>query len=141
VPDKIQIISLEERERWQHQYLKGGLPCHSWTYAWGLSASGVEPKLAVVCAGGARMLLPFFERRWLGMTDVTTIVGLSGASITPSSACAPLSLWHEFAAEQSWIAGYIQLAISVEPDPASVLELTPLNRTRSGLRQHDVFAG
>src|SRR5207302_3062814 len=78
----------------------------------GLGATGVEPKLAVVRSAGARMLLPFEERHWRETTDVATILGLSGASIIPTSS-APLTLWHRFAAAQGWVAGYIQLAISV----------------------------
>ncbi|MEA2714843.1 MAG: hypothetical protein QOK27_2804 [Gemmatimonadales bacterium] len=59
------------------------------------------------------MVMPFFEREWAGRTDIATIQGLSGASISPSST-APLSLWREYAASQGWVAGYIQLATSVE---------------------------
>ena len=117
--EEVRIILLEERDQWEEAHREGGLPCHSWGYAWALSSSGVDSKLAVVRAGNARMLMPFFERDWLGTTDIATIVGLSGASITPASA-APLLLWREFAKAMGWIAGYIQLAVSVELDLACV---------------------
>jgi hypothetical protein len=59
------------------------------------------------------MLMVFHERDWLGTTDIATILGLSGAAISPNSS-APLSLWREYASSQGWIAGYVQLAPSVE---------------------------
>jgi len=111
--EDVTILRLDDRERWEAEHRQGGLPSQSWGYAWGLSASGVDPKLTVVRSKGARMLLPFFERTFMGTTDIATIPGLSGASIEPNSS-APLALWREFAIEQNWIAGYIQLALSVE---------------------------
>jgi hypothetical protein len=60
------------------------------------------------------MLLPFFQREWLGTIDVATILGLSGASITPSTA-EPLHHWRQFAAQKGWVAGYIQLAPDTVP--------------------------
>jgi hypothetical protein len=107
--EDVTILRLDDRERWEAEHRQDGLPSQSWGYAWGLSASGFDPKLAVVRSKGARMLLPFFERSFMGTTDIATIPGLSGASIEPNSS-APLALWREFAIEQNWIAGYIQLA-------------------------------
>jgi hypothetical protein len=109
------ILSLDDRERWVAEHARGGLPSQSWEYAWGLSRSGAVPKLAVVCSGNARMLLPFVEREWQGTTDIATILGISGASIAPNST-APMSLWYEFARGSGWVAGYIQLAVSVGLD-------------------------
>src|SRR5712692_6838493 len=111
--EDITILCLDDRDRWIAEHQNGGLPSQSWHYAWGLSATGVAPKLAVVRAGGARMLLPFIERSRRGTTDIATILGLSGASMTPTSS-APLGLWQEYAAAQGWVAGYIQLALSVD---------------------------
>jgi Acetyltransferase (GNAT) domain len=111
--DEICIVSIEDRDRWDAEHREGGLPSQSWRYAWALSASGIEPKLAVVRSRGSRMVMPFFERDWRGSTDIATTQGLSGASISPSST-APLSLWHEYATQQGWVAGYVQLATSVE---------------------------
>jgi hypothetical protein len=54
--ERITILTLEDRERWEAEHRQGGLPSHSWLYAWGLTASGFYPKLAVVENGGARML-------------------------------------------------------------------------------------
>src|SRR5258708_24192979 len=93
--EDVTILGLDHRDRWIAVHQDGGLPSQSWHYAWGLSATGVEPKLAVVRAGGARMLLPFVERSWRGNTDIATILGLSVASITPTSS-APTLLWREY---------------------------------------------
>src|SRR5262249_5195987 len=110
--DDISVFSVEDRERWEDEHRQGGLPSQSWIYARGLMPSGIRSQLAVIRCRGMRMLLPFFERSWNGTTDVATIPGLSGAIIDPSSA-APLLLWRDFAIGQRWIAGYIQLAVSV----------------------------
>src|SRR5712692_5686640 len=113
--EDITILCLDDRDRWIAEHQDGGLPSQSWHYAWGLSATGVAPKLAVVRAGGARMLLPFEVRSWCESTDIATILGLSGASITGGSG-APLVLWREFAAAQGWVAGYLQLAVTGDLD-------------------------
>ena len=86
------------------------------------------------------MLMPFFERDWSGTTDIATTIGLSGASISPSST-APLSLWREYAAAQGWVAGYIRLAPWVEFDERAP-ELGPVpNQTVFvlDLAAHDVL--
>jgi hypothetical protein len=111
--EDVAIVLLDDRERWEAEHRDTGLPSQSWTYAYALRASGIEPRLAIVRSNGARMLLPFFERSFKGTTDIATIPGLSGASIE-ASASAPVGLWHEYATEQGWICGYIQLALSVE---------------------------
>jgi hypothetical protein len=117
--EDVTILSLADRELWIVEHRQGGLPSQSWDYAWGLSASGIDPKLAIVRSNGARMLLPFFERDWNGTVDIATILGLSGASIVPDSG-APLSLWREFATVEGWVAGYIQLAVSVDLENVAV---------------------
>jgi hypothetical protein len=109
----IDILSLRDRDAWIAEHADGGLPSQSWEYAWGLSACGATPRLAIVRAAGARLLLPFVERRWRGTTDIATVIGISGASVAPNSG-APLALWHEFATAQGWIAGYLQLAVLVD---------------------------
>jgi len=111
--EHVRIFSLSERACWTDAHREGGLPSQSWAYAHALSASGVDPKLAVVCAAGARMLLPFFERTWSGATDIATIFGASGATIFPVSP-APVALWREFAKDQGWVAGYIQLSPTLD---------------------------
>lgn len=126
--ETISIISVGERERWEAEHAQGGLPSQSWGYAYALAASGLDPKLGVVHAARSRMLLPFIERTWSGRVDIATTVGLSGASISPSSV-APLSVWRKYAVERGWIAGYIRLATSVELDEA-LPTLAPVpNRT------------
>lgn len=73
------------------------------------------------------MLLPFYGREWQGSIDIASLLGTSGASITPNSA-EPLSLWQEYAAAQSWVAGYIQLSTSVDLGRQAVAgELVDLN--------------
>ena len=106
--DCVDIVPLEDKEKWIAEHRREGLPSQSWYNAWAVSALGIEPKLAVVQSDGSRMLLPFFERFWNGYIDVATIQGLSGASIYPNSV-APFSLWCEFA-KSRYIAGFIQLA-------------------------------
>ena len=110
--DHVSILSLGDRDLWMKEHRDGGLPSQSWDYAWALAASGVDPRLAVVRAGGARMLMLFFEREWMGTKDIATVLGLSGASISPASA-APLLRWRRFAVEKGWVAGYIQLSPDV----------------------------
>src|SRR5262249_37862290 len=66
-----------------------------------------------VRSGDSRMLIPFFERPFMGTIDIATIPGLSGASIS-GNATDSLSLWREFAISQGWVSGYIQLAPFVE---------------------------
>jgi hypothetical protein len=107
--ENVTILSLADRERWEAELRQSGLPSQSWSYAWGLSASALDPKLAIVECKGARMVLPFFERSWNGEIDVATMSGLSGASLSSDSG-APISLWREYAMGQKWVAGYIQLA-------------------------------
>lgn len=107
--EEITILGLDERERWESEHRIDGLPSQSWTYARGLSLSGYEPRLAVVRQAGARMLLPFFERRWDDAVDIATLPGLSGASLTGGSQ-GPVELWREYASSRGWITGYLQLA-------------------------------
>src|SRR5207247_966950 len=111
--DDICIVSLEDRDRWIAEHRDGGLPSQSWSYARALAASQITPELAIVRSGGARMLLPFFRRDWQGTTDIATIPGASGASISRQYA-APLALWREFAVARGWVAGYIRLASGSE---------------------------
>jgi hypothetical protein len=111
--DQITVLSLADRDRWEAEHEDGGLPSQAWGYARALSATGIEPHLAVVRAGGARMFLPFFKREYMGHVDIATTMGLSGTSIAPAST-APLSLWREYAAAEGWVAGYIQLDAKLE---------------------------
>jgi hypothetical protein len=118
--DEITILGLGDRRRWEEVEAHGVTPSQCWRYSAALVHSGMQPKLAIVEAGGSRLLLPFVERCWNGQTDIATIPGLSGASIVPGSA-DPLARWHAFAAAQGWVAGYIQLAADSHPNvPAEV---------------------
>lgn len=120
--DDIMVLSLKDREQWEAAHRDDGLPSQSWSYAYGLSASGFDSRLAVVRSKGARMLIPFYERTFMETTDIATIPGLSGASVTPNSS-APLALWREYAASRGWVAGYMKLATS-----ADLRELPPESR-------------
>jgi hypothetical protein len=124
--DSVEIIGVDDRERWTAAHAEGGLPSQSWGYAWGLSAAGIDPKLAVVQSGGSRMLLPFFERSFQGTTDVATILGLSGASITPASS-EPVEHWRRFARDAGWVAGYIQLSPMIDAPVAPQAEIATVN--------------
>jgi hypothetical protein len=117
--EEIRIVGVGDRDAWEAEHQQDGLPSQSWGYADALSASGIDPKLAVVRAGSARMLMPFFERESMGQRDIATTLGLSGASISPPST-EPLSLWEEHAAAQGWVAGYIQLGVGVELEGQSL---------------------
>jgi hypothetical protein len=120
--EAVDIIPLADRERWIDAQHCDGLPGQAWSYAHALEASGIEPQLAVVRAGGARMLLPFFERSWRGHRDIATLLGLSGASVSPPCA-APLVLWSEFAAAQGWVAGYLHFGNDLPAMPAPLASL------------------
>jgi hypothetical protein len=109
VKDRVEVIGVEDRDRWERATSGAGFPSQSWAYAWGLSASGVDPKLGVVHAGGAILLIPFVERAWRGHRDIATFHSMSGASVRPQST-APFILWHEFAREKGWLSGYLQMA-------------------------------
>ena len=109
----VTIMTLDQAEAWTAAHADGGLPSQSHAYARGLAAAGLDPKLAVVEAGGARMLLPFLERPWDGpcgeYVDIATTPGLSGASLSHDS-LAPLQAWDAHARAQGRVCSYIQLA-------------------------------
>ncbi|SMY07366.1 hypothetical protein [Flavimaricola marinus] len=110
--DKITVFGLADRAGWEAATAgPDAMPSHDWAYAAGLAVAGIEPQLAVVEADGARMILPFFERRWNDTTDIATLPGLSGAVI-PSDGAAPLSLWRDYAAERGWVCGYLQISVT-----------------------------
>lgn len=104
----INLIPFSDRAAWQAATATA-LPGQSWGHAAGLAAGGMEPELAVVLAGGGRMILPFHRRRFQDATDIATLPGLSGAWISPQSP-APLAAWARFAKDQGWVSGYIQLS-------------------------------
>ena len=126
MPHDIAILSLADRAQWEQAEVPGALPSQCWRYAAALTLSGHEPRLAIVDADGSRMLLPYIERHWQGRTDIATLPGLSGASIVPTSS-GPLAHWQEFAANQGWVAGYIQLAAESYPNVPA--EANPLQHT------------
>jgi hypothetical protein len=106
--EEVIILPLTEREKWSSFLHEDGRPSQSWYYCWALSASGMAPMLAVVRSRGAYLRMPFFVRTWKGSADISTVLGLSGASMDISSSRL-LPLWSEFARSQGWVAGYIQL--------------------------------
>jgi hypothetical protein len=130
VGDEVTIVSLDNPGRWEAQVGAAGMPSQSWGYARALRDSGIESRLAIVGAGGSRMVCAFHEREWLGTTDIATIPGLSGASIDPAST-APLNAWRDHATEQGWVAGYIQLAPGID--------LGAVGGSDEVIAQNDVF--
>lgn len=119
--DDVQIIPLSDPDRWRDALAADGRPSQARDYLSATSRPGTEPRLAIVRAGGARMVLPFIEREWQGNVDIATPLGLSGASMQPGSA-APIALWREYATSRGWISGYIQLAEDLDIEPASDLD-------------------
>lgn len=109
----VTVLTLADRAPWDAAHAEAGLPSQSWAYARGLAETGIDPRLAVVEAGGARLLLPFFERPIPGhdRTDIATLPGLSGAGVTPDS-LAPFAAWSDYARDRGWVSGYIQLAVA-----------------------------
>jgi hypothetical protein len=115
----VRLLTVADRAAWEAA-AADGLPAQSWGHAAGLAAGGWEPELAVVRAGGGRMLIPFHRRRWGGAVDIATLPGLSGAWI----AGEPLALiraWADFARAEGWVAGYLQLG----PEVALPEEMSP----------------
>ncbi|MFS8063160.1 MAG: GNAT family N-acetyltransferase [Luteimonas sp.] len=138
--DDVDIIPLADRERWTRAQQSDGLPGQAWSYAHALQASGIEPQLAVVRAGGARMLLPFFERSWHGHRDIATLLGLSGASVNPASA-APIALWSAFATARGWVAGYLHFGNDLPTVPATLASVLATNTVYElDLTRDDPFA-
>lgn len=110
----IRVLTLEQRAEWEREHAVGGLPGQSWSYCRALAPSFTDPRLAVVEAGSSRMLMPYVERSWRTERDVTTPVGLAGATIE-GDATTLLELWRDYAVDQGWVAGYIQLAAGTDP--------------------------
>lgn len=104
----ITLIPFAYRAAWQAA-TAGALPGQSWGHAAGLAADGLLPELAVVRAGGGQMILPFHRRSFQDATDIATLPGLSGAWIEAQTS-APLEAWSDFARDQGWVSGYIQLS-------------------------------
>ncbi len=132
----VAILSLADRQQWEQAEALGAMPSQCWRYAAALALSGYEPRLAIVDAGGSRLLLPYVERPWNGHTDISTMPGLSGASIRPASS-APLVHWQEFAALEGWITGYIQLA--AESYPNVPVDANPVHHTHMFLLDLSVW--
>jgi hypothetical protein len=117
----VKILTVADRGQWEEVEIAGAAPSQCWRFAAALMASGYDPRLAIVDAGGSRLLLPFIQRTWREHTDIATLPGLSGASIVPPSG-APLARWHEFAAASGWVCGYIQLSPMTYPNvPAETI--------------------
>jgi hypothetical protein len=116
----VQIIPLSDPDRWRAELAVDGRPAQAWDYLSAISRAGATPQLAIIRAGGARLVLPFIEREWSGSVDIATPLGLSGASMQVPSA-APFAAWREYAIGRRWVAGYIQLAEDLQIEPASEL--------------------
>lgn len=104
----IHVASLGDEELWRSIHAESGIPSHSWAFCQALSHSGIDPKLALVRGGSARLVIPFFERRWRGETDICTILSVSGAAMHASDS-GLLDAWAAFSSSRGWVAGYLQL--------------------------------
>jgi hypothetical protein len=109
VSERVHVLGLGDREPWEAATAGAGYPSLGWSYPWGLSASGIEPRLGIVDAQGARLLIPFVELHGDGFTDIATYQCMSGASLRPAT-IRPLLLWSEFARSQGWVTGYLQMS-------------------------------
>lgn len=120
----VEVLGLADRDAWEAA-VADGLPSQSWNYAYALSASGIDPRLAIVRAGGSSMRVPFHERRFDDAVDVATYMATAGVTIDGDPAPV-LAAWREHARAQGWVAGYLQLCTDVgfpgDP-PTSLVEL------------------
>jgi hypothetical protein len=128
--EDVAVLTLADRARWEEWESGGALPSQCWRFAKPLTESGFLPRLALVSAGGSRMVLPYSERVWGQHRDIATLPGLSGASIVPPSE-APLAQWRAFAAMQGWVSGYIQLSPASHPNVPP--DARPVNQTHAFL--------
>lgn len=128
----ITLIGLDDPESWEAA-AQGGLPSQTWHYAWGLAAAGPAPELAVVRAGGARILLPFVRRGWRGHVDIATLPGLSGIRADP----AALDAWQAHAVREGWVCGYLQLAAA--PEEPTATAVAPAERLPGRLATHNAL--
>lgn len=111
----IRLLTVADRAAWEAETAEG-LPAQTWGHAAGLAAGGWRPELAVIRAGGGRMVVPFHRRAWGGAVDVATLPGLSGLSVEGE----PLALvraWAALAREQGLVASYLQLGPLAPPLP------------------------
>jgi hypothetical protein len=108
---ELRIANLADRDLWEAIHAEGGIPAHAHGVAAALAASGIEPRLALVRSTNGGMVLPYFERRWQGTTDICTWLSVSGARLWGDSIPA-LAAWEAHARACGWVAGYIQ----VEPE-------------------------
>jgi hypothetical protein len=121
---QVVVLDLDDADGWARAHADGGLPGQSWSFAHGLAAAGMRPQLGVVVAGGARMLVPFFERADGGVRDIATLLGLSGASLAPvperpgePPSPDPLVAWSRYAAGRGWVSGYLHFGTDLPPLP------------------------
>jgi hypothetical protein len=107
--ERVEVLTLDDKDRWDAAVASVRFPSQSWSYAWGLSASGLAPRLGLVDAAGARLLIPFVEIEGAGFTDIATFQSMSGASVQPA-ALRPFQLWSDHARSRGWVTGYLQMS-------------------------------
>jgi hypothetical protein len=121
----IQIVSLDEKSRWDALHSRSGIPSHSWAFSHALSYSQVSAQLAAVQVDADALIFPFYQRRWQEQIDICTVLSVSGA-VMRSARQECLSAWTEFAAAKGWIAGYLQF--EPETDMSGIADAIPGNR-------------
>jgi hypothetical protein len=121
----IQVVSLDDKPRWDALHSRSGIPSHSWAFSHALSYSQVSPQLASVQVEADALIFPFYQRRWQEQIDVCTILSVSGA-VMRSARQECLSAWSEFAAAEGWVACYLQF--EPETDMSGIAEAIPGNR-------------
>ncbi len=129
MPGAITILTIRDRAAWDAA-AAGALPGQQWSHAAGLAADGWDPRLAVVEAGGGRMILPFHVRTFGADADIATLPGLSGALIT-GAPLAPLREWDAFARAEGFVAGYLQLSALNEDLPDAAIAAAGLGEVRA----------
>lgn len=105
----VAIADCEQADLWNGLSAMSGVPAHGLAFNAALRASGIDPKLARLASGDGRLIMPFCRRQFQGVTDIATMLCVSGASLQ-GEAPTLLAEWREAAAARGWAAGYLQFA-------------------------------
>jgi len=103
-------IPLESREEWENALV--GIPhafAHTWGHCWSVHLSSKLPTFLYAYEdGGARVVCPLSERRFLGEPDLVTPYGFGGFVGSGDGADFP-ARWAEFTGREKYVCGYIGL--------------------------------
>ena len=103
----IQVASLRDRGLWDSIQALSSIPSHGFSFASALASPGVDPKIALVRDGSSALVIPFFEREWLGRFDIATLLSVSGAWMNRPSPHL-VEAWRSYAVSRRWVAGFLQ---------------------------------